>query len=144
MAENCPPASTLSCTATNSITTAVIAASAFQTTNLVHNLTSADLEKYYKANPEVASSIPKIISTAEAEIKKHLRKTGREPRVTVYLSPDPEDESRLNIVFRVRKNKNNSSSYSRLLKVWDRVCEVVYSKAKAKEVAEKISIILTI
>jgi hypothetical protein len=143
MAENCPPASTLSCTATNSTTTAVIAASAFQTTNLVHNLTSADLEKYYKANPEVASSIPEIISTAEAEIKKHMN-LRRKPRVTVYLSPDPEDESRLNIVFRMPKNKNNSSSYSRLLKVWDRVCEVVYSKAKAKEVAEKISIILTI
>jgi hypothetical protein len=137
MAENCPPASTLSCTATNSITTAVIVASAFQTTNLVRNLTSADLERYYKANPEVASSIPEIISTAEAEIKKHMN-LRRKPRVTVYLSPDPDDKSRLNIVFRLCRN---SVSYKRLLKIWDKVCEAAYSKAK--EVAKKITIILT-
>jgi hypothetical protein len=138
MAENyyCPPASTLSCTATNSTTTAptaVIAASAFQT--IAHNLTSADLERYYKANPEVASSIPEIISTAENEIKKHMN-LRRKPRVTVYLSPDSD---RLNIVFRLCRN---SVSYRRLLKIWDKVCKAVYSKAK--EAAKKISIILTI
>jgi hypothetical protein len=129
MVGNCLSVSILSCTttvATTSPTTTIT--TAFQT--LVHNLTGADLEKYYKANPDVASSIPEIISIAEGEIRKHLK---RKP--TVYLQP--YDESMLNIVFRVHR----CCSYSRLLKVWDKVCEAAYSKAK--EVAKKITIILT-